>query len=232
MHIQGTQPDPMTTKKETAESPRTLNDSVAETLRNRITLGEFHPGQRLSEAALSESLAISRNTLREVFRLLTQEGLLRYEPNRGVFVATPDMSSIIDIYRVRRIIECQALAKAYPMHPAVKTMRAAIERARQCCEQRDWMGVGTANMAFHTAIVELADSKRLSTFYRHVSAELRLAFGLLDDPEHLYVPYIDMNAHILSLLEAGNTQEAADTLESYLDQSQRVILAYWSRRTE
>lgn len=47
------------------------------------------PGQKLSEAALSESLDISRNTLREVFRTLTKEGLIKHAPNRGVFVATP-----------------------------------------------------------------------------------------------------------------------------------------------
>lgn len=51
---------------------------------------------------------VSRNSLREAFRLLTKEGLLRHEHNRGVFVATPSVASIIDIYRVRRTIECQA----------------------------------------------------------------------------------------------------------------------------
>ncbi|MCG8709396.1 GntR family transcriptional regulator [Brenneria sp. 4F2] len=217
-------------KKESSEN-RTLNDSVAEALRNRITHGELRPGQRLSEAALSESLDISRNTLREVFRILTLEGLLKHEPNRGVFVATPDMATIVDIYRVRRLVECQALARAYPMHPAVKKMRQAVEQAHACRQRRDWIGIGTANMAFHTAIVELADSRRLNTFYRHVSAELRLAFYLLDDPEHLHVPYIEMNAHILMLTEAGKTAESADALASYLDQSERVILAAWSRHT-
>ncbi|QTF07561.1 GntR family transcriptional regulator [Brenneria izadpanahii] len=217
-------------KKESTEN-RTLSDSVAEALRNRITHGELRPGQRLSEAALSESLDISRNTLREVFRILTLEGLLKYEPNRGVFVATPDMATIVDIYRVRRLVECQALACSYPMHPAVEKMRRAMEQAHVCRQRRDWIGIGTANMAFHSAIVELADSPRLNTFYRHVSAELRLAFDLLDDPEHLHVPYIEMNAHILVLIEAGKAAESADALASYLDQSERVILAAWSRRT-
>ncbi|CPR17969.1 GntR family transcriptional regulator [Brenneria goodwinii] len=217
-------------KKESSEN-RTLSDSVAEALRNRITHGELRPGQRLSEAALSESLDISRNTLREVFRILTLEGLLKHEPNRGVFVATPDMATIVDIYRVRRLVECQALARSYPMHPAVEKMRQAVEQARVCRQRRDWMGIGTANMAFHTAIVELADSQRLNTFYRHVSAELRLAFDLLDDPEHLHVPYIEMNAHILTLIESDKAAESADALASYLDQSERIILAAWSRRT-
>ena len=63
--------------------------------------GGFSPGQHHSEAELSDSLNVSRKTLWEVFRVPTQEGLLRHEPNRGVFVATPDMAAIIDLYRVR-----------------------------------------------------------------------------------------------------------------------------------
>ncbi|RYF57926.1 MAG: GntR family transcriptional regulator, partial [Comamonadaceae bacterium] len=43
-------------------SAQTLNDRTAELIRQKIVKGEFSPGQRLSEAALSESLAISRNT--------------------------------------------------------------------------------------------------------------------------------------------------------------------------
>lgn len=220
----------MAAEKTTGEVTRTLSDSVAQTLRDRITRGELRPGQRLSEAALSDSLAISRNTLREVFRVLTLEGLLEYWPNRGVFVSTPDMATIVDIYRVRQMVECQAIAGAYPLHPAVKAMRKAVERALACREQHDWDGIGTANMDFHRAIVELADSKRLSTFYRNLSAELRLAFGMLKDAEHLHVPYVEMNREILELVETGRASAAAQMLAEYLAQSERVLLATYARR--
>ncbi|MEG1736519.1 MAG: GntR family transcriptional regulator, partial [Comamonas sp.] len=84
--------------------PQNLTERIAHEIRGKLVHGEFAPGQRLSEAALSETLAISRNTLREVFRVLTKEGLLVHEPNKGVSVAVPSMASIIDIYRVRRMI--------------------------------------------------------------------------------------------------------------------------------
>ena len=99
---------------------QTLSVTIAETIRQKITVGELTPGQRLSEAALSEELDISRNTLREVFRVLTQEGLLTYAPNKGVYVSVPDMAAIIDIYQVRRLIECNSLTHAYALHPAVQ----------------------------------------------------------------------------------------------------------------
>lgn len=208
---------------------QTLSERMAEQLRLKITQGEFSPGQRLSEQALSDSLGISRNTLREVFRMLTKDGLVKHAPNRGVFVAIPSIASIIDIYRVRRLIECQALAQAYPRHPAKKKMREAVETSLRCRAGGDWLGVGTANMAFHMAIVELADSERLNLLFEPVLAELRLAFGLLRDPEFLHAPYVDMNVKILELAEAGDYAGAAAALNDYLVHSERIVLAVYAR---
>ncbi|AEV65084.1 GntR family transcriptional regulator [Pseudomonas ogarae] len=191
--------------------------------------GELVPGQRLSEAALADNLQISRNTLREAFRVLTREGLLKHEPNRGVTVAEPDMASIIDIYRVRRFIECKAIAQGYPLHPGTLHMREAVEAGMRAREAKDWIAVGTANMMFHKAIVELADSPRLVVFYGQISAELRLAFGLLNDPEFLHMPYVDMNVSILRCIEERRPEEATQMLEAYLVQSERTVLAAYER---
>lgn len=213
-----------------ASHPRTLGESITQEVRRMLVEGELLPGQRLSEAALAESLQISRNTLREAFRVLTREGLLKHEPNRGVTVAEPDMATIIDIYRVRRFIECKAIAQGFPLHPGTLEMRKAVEAGMQAREAKDWVGVGTANMLFHKAIVELADSPRLSVFYAQISAELRLAFGVLEDPEFLHLPYLDMNAAILRCVEEGRAEEATRMLEGYLVQSERIVLAAYERR--
>ena len=67
-------------------------------------------------------------------------------------------------------------------------MRAAVEEARAASLRSDWGTVGSANMVFHAAIVDLADSERLNAFYLQIAAELRLSFGLLDSPELLHEP--------------------------------------------
>ncbi|WP_312155676.1 GntR family transcriptional regulator [Pseudomonas sp.] len=209
--------------------PRTLGESITHEVRRMLVEGELVPGQRLSEAALAESLQISRNTLREAFRVLTREGLLKHEPNRGVTVAEPDMASIIDIYRVRRFIECKAIAQGFPMHPGTLQMREAVEAGIRAREAKDWVAVGTANMMFHKGIVELADSPRMVVFYGQIAAELRLAFGVLNDPEFLHLPYVDMNASILRCVEEGRPDEATAMLDAYLVQSERIVLAAYER---
>ena len=212
------------------DRPQNLNDRVAEQIRQQIVRGEFQPGQRLSEVALSESLEISRNTLREVFRLLTKEGLLRHMPNRGVFVAIPSMASIMDIYRVRRMVECQALAQAIRQHPARQQMRDSVAEQRQLRDAGKWIDVGTANMGFHRGVVALADSERLDTWFSHILVELRLAFGMLSDAEFLHAPYIEMNAAILERFEAGDMARAAELMRDYLNHSERAVLSVYARR--
>jgi DNA-binding GntR family transcriptional regulator len=215
-----------------APAALTLAESVAAGIRERVISGRLTPGSHLSEASLSEELQVSRNTLREVFRILTKEGLLRHETNRGVFVTIPGMPAIVDIYRIRRMIECPALAQAHPNHPGAKRMRLAVNEAKRCRDAGEWLGVGSADIAFHAAIVELADSPRLSAFYGHVSLELRLVFGLLKDPEFLHGRYIEQNIRILEQLEAGDAAAAATTLEAYLNQAERFILGAYARISE
>jgi DNA-binding GntR family transcriptional regulator len=207
-----------------------LPQKLADTLRDCLIAGDFKPGQRLAEQALCTHLSVSRNTLREAFRLLTKEGLLEHNANRGVFVTTPTIPSVIDIYRARRVIEYRALSQSYPKHPATARMHEAINHAKAARERQDWHDVGSANMRFHAAIVALADSTRLSEFYAQVAAELRLSFFMLDDPELLHAPYVDMNADIVALLERGRPQDAAAALETYLNQSERTVLAALARR--
>lgn len=207
----------------------TLAESIADKIRERVISGWLTPGSHLSEVSLCEELGVSRNTLREVFRLLTKEGLLRHEANRGVFVNTPSMATIVDIYNVRRMIECQAMASAHPRHPAVTRMREAVEAAVQHREAGEWLKAGTADIAYHAAIVELADSPRLNAFFAQVALELRLVFGLLRDPEYLHARYVDKNLQILSELEAGEPLKAAETLRDYLFDAERFILGAYSR---
>lgn len=209
-----------------------LSDRLAREIRSLLISGELAPGQRLSEAAFSDRFDVSRNSLREAFRLLTKDGLLRHEANRGVFVAVPNMATIIDIYRVRRMVECGALRQSWPKHTAVAAMREAVEAAKIRREALDWVGVGSANMLFHKAVIDLADSTRLSDFYERIAAELRLGFGLLANPEQLHAPFVELNDNIVKLVEESRAEDAAREMETYLNLSERTVLKSLERHGE
>lgn len=203
--------------------------SLADALRERIIAGAFEPGARLSEAALSAQLGVSRNTLREAFRVLAQHGLVEHVPHRGVSVASPTTADVIDIYRARRLIECGVLRAASALHPGVGAMRAALERGEAAVEAGDWATVGTANMAFHRALIALSDSPRLERSHGQLAAELRLAFLAIDDPESLHRPFVARNRAVLDALVGEGPDAAADALERYLVDSERLVLGAYSR---
>ena len=84
-------------------------ERVAGVLRRRITEGALPPRTHLSEEQLIVALRVSRNTLREAFRLLSHEGLLVHELHRGVFVRELDEADLVDLYRLRRAVDAAVL---------------------------------------------------------------------------------------------------------------------------
>lgn len=77
--------------------------------------------------------------------------------------------------------------------------------------------------------MRLTDSPRLRQLFDHYSAELRLAFGLIDDPEYLHAPFLDLNHDIVELIEAGKNEDAAQVLREYLIRAERMLLAAYER---
>lgn len=197
-------------------------ERVAVILRDWITLGELTPGTRLIEETLAENLDVSRNTLREAFRLLTHERLLVYELNRGVFVRTLTRQDVSELYRVRRMIELGALRDI--QKPDLKKVWLAVRIAEKAAGDGRWQDVGTADIQFHRALVELAGSARIEEFMAQILAELRLVFDVMKDPRRFHQPYIDRNREILEALENGDVAGSEELLREYLDDAERQLL--------
>ncbi|MFD4556063.1 GntR family transcriptional regulator [Streptomyces sp. NPDC058469] len=205
-------------------------ERVSDILRSRIAEGYFPPGTRLSEDSIGGALGVSRNTLREAFRLLTHERLLVHELNRGVFVRVLSVEDVEDIYRTRRLVECAVVRGLGEPPYALERLAAAVTEGQLASVEDDWKGVGTANIHFHRELVALAGTARTDELMRSVFAELRLAFHLVDDPKALHEPYLQRNRLILQALQASDPPEAEKLLAVYLDDSlERVVDAYRRR---
>ncbi|MER7958646.1 GntR family transcriptional regulator [Streptomyces sp. NPDC096030] len=202
-------------------------ERVADILRTRIAEGFFPPGTRLSEDSIGGALGVSRNTLREAFRLLTHERLLVHELNRGVFVRVLAVDDVADIYRTRRLVECAVVRGLGEPPFALDGLAAAVGEGVEAARTEDWKGVSTANIHFHRELVALAGSARTDELMRGVLAELRLAFHTVDDPRGLHEPYLVRNREILDALLVGDRTTAERLLARYLDDSRsRIVEAY------
>ncbi|NSC20478.1 GntR family transcriptional regulator [Streptomyces albus subsp. chlorinus] len=205
-------------------------ERVAGILRTRIIEGAFRPGMRLAEEEIGGALGVSRNTLREAFRLLSHERLLAHELNRGMFVRKLTVEDLEDLYRVRRLVECAALRQLSAPPYALGTVEAAVAAGREAAEAHRWRDLGTANMRFHQGIVELAGSPRTDEMMRGVLAELRLVFHVMEYPRRFHEPYLPRNQEILRTLQDGDAPAAERLLAVYLDDSRRQLAEAYARK--
>lgn len=203
---------------------------VADQIRSLIVAGELRPGVRLTEADVRAELGVSRSTLREALRSLVQDRLVVHHLSRGFFVRELDLDDIHDIYAVRRTVGCGALLRCTTPRPeALRQLSYAVEAGQRALESQSWQTAASVSLAFHEALVDLADSPRLSEINRRALAEFRLAHAFMDDPREFHVPFIDRHETIADQVEAGEFAAAATTLESYLDDSEAAVLVRINR---
>lgn len=227
--------DPAWAARLEAERPQLERSSTAErvagVLRGRITDGMFRPGDRMPEDAIRTALGVSRNTLREAFRLLVHERLVVHELSRGVFVRILDSDDVVDLYRLRRTLECVAVRNvADAPHGVLERAAAAVDDGERAAATADWRAVGTANMRFHQAISDLAGSPRVSEIMQQLLAEMRLVFHVMGDPEKFHRPYLSRHREILEPLREQKAETAEKLLHDYLqDAEQQLVDAYRQR---
>ncbi|WP_299038066.1 GntR family transcriptional regulator [uncultured Pseudokineococcus sp.] len=207
----------------------TAAEQVAAVLRALALEGGLRPGEQLSEQALGAALGVSRNTLREAFRTLGEEGLVEHQPHRGVFVRLLRADDLRDLWALREVLECGALERAAagtpPPPEAVGAVRTARRRGEEAATAGDWRTVGTANMALHAALAALAGSPRTDAAVRRLLAEVRLAFSAAPDPRAVHEPWLPANALLAELVEEGRLAEAVPVLREYLRASGRSAVA-------
>ncbi|WP_035763590.1 GntR family transcriptional regulator [Arthrobacter sp. H20] len=202
---------------------------IATVLRGRIAAGELTPGSKLSEQSLSMALGVSRNTLREAFSVLAGESVVTKIPNRGVFVASPGIEEVREIYRVRRMIEPAAALWGEVTPEVLENMEAVVERAQTARDAGSVADMADANQALHSAVVGLAGSESLRTLMDRVLAEMRLVFHAMASAPDFHSHYVDRNVQLVERLRAGQREDAAAGLRAYLDSAEAELVGHLAR---
>lgn len=81
-------------------------------IREAILAGEYEPGELLRLARLTRDVGTSAIPIREALRRLEGERLVEVLPNRGARVAPIGIDDVIGIYRVRILLESEAVRLA------------------------------------------------------------------------------------------------------------------------
>lgn len=199
-------------------------EQVADAVREMILRGELRPGTALREAQMAESIGISRNTVRDAVRSLARDGLVTHSMHRGAVVTQLTERDVIDVFRVRRAIETQAIeASDDAMPDQLDGLEETVRQLDRAAEDGDWDRIVEADCLFHRRLVGFLGSPRLDRFYDTIQGELRLCLSIVDrandDPHDLVVEHREL----YEMIAAGERAQCIDRLSGHLAEAEERL---------
>ncbi len=146
--------------QEIEEADAGIPAHIANEIRELIARGVLSPGVRLGQQELAERFEASRMPVREALKLLSAEGIIVHDANRGFFVASLSSDEARQLFKLRHLVEDALLAGVcWPSEEELRelTRRAdELERLLNAGDRATWW---TRHRDFHRMIFELSDEK-------------------------------------------------------------------------
>jgi DNA-binding GntR family transcriptional regulator len=207
---------------------------VADRLREGILDGTFPPRTQLSEVALSQQLSVSRGPIREAMQRLLQEGLLRGERNRGVFVVDLGENDVRDIYLARSAVERTAasIVVSSGTDEDFETLQSMVDQLAGAVDS-NWVEMTKMDLQFHLALVAAAGSRRLDRMFRTLMAESQLCIVRLEPFYPGREEVVHEHQAILDAIRARDSAQADKLLAAHMEVSaDRLTKAEQAEQTE
>ncbi|MFC4035568.1 GntR family transcriptional regulator [Streptomyces polygonati] len=190
-------------------------DSARTRLRDLILDGAYAPGERLTETEVAESLTMSRTPVREAFRSLAADGLVR-SSGRGVQVVALDGAALRHAYEVRGALEAltaelaarrQAEGRIAPAELAALAEEADRTEAATLAG-RFAEAVGH-NRRFHRRIAELAANPVALATLDRLWDQIVVSTRASLDPPHRPARVNAQHRELLTAITEGRPARAA-----------------------
>lgn len=144
--------------------------NVASAITASVRAGHLVPGQRLTENEFTRKLGVSRSSVREAFQRLTADGLLFFEPNRGVTVRQLSRAEVDNLFQIRSSLEALAVKLALPVLQEDPEALLAIQAEMDAAvDLVDVPRFAAANTTFHQLFTEAAHNPMLGEMLERLS---------------------------------------------------------------
>ena len=149
--------------KEGTSDKYSLRGRVFSRLREDILNGKYDEGVELREIAIGEELGVSRTPVREAFRQLELEGLIKIIPNKGAYVVGISDKDVRDIYILRSRLEGLAARWAvdHITEEQMEEMEENVYLAKFHTEKGHNEQIFELDNRFHELLYEASGSKIL-----------------------------------------------------------------------
>ena len=211
----------------TAELSDPVTESLAEMaarkLRTLILTGELQPGERVTEAELTDLLQISRTPAREAIRILSSEGLLVVFPNRGAEVVSYSPEIVRDSIEVVEYLEGIAgrFAAKRATDSEVDEICSLTLEMQAAYRRRDKIRYYTLNQQIHYAILKASHNDVLVEEHQRVNSRLfRIRFQP-NDSDARWKSAMDEHEAISKALESRQPELLGELLTNHLSYAWR-----------
>jgi DNA-binding GntR family transcriptional regulator len=201
--------------------PPTLTAATAQNIQEAILRGDFAPGDPLRESDLSESLGVSRGTVREALRWLHQQGaLVEIIPHRGAFVIRLSLDGAREIYTLRALLEPYAIRIAMEKRAYSETdleeLQQLVARIEELEKDGNDAALVDADVEFHRLATRRCDHQLLLEMVKKLQSQtLVLIFNT-----KLYrsdrIPDSVSHRAIVEGLRAGDPAAAEEILRRHI----------------
>lgn len=144
-----------------------LDEVVYLRLRDLIVAGDLGPGELFSMNELATQLHVSRTPVALAAARLTEQGMTRIEPRRGIRVLETSVHDLAQIYELRLLLEPYATGRAATLmrRPDHRRLRSALDRLRAAGgDQAGTREFLRRDAAFHDVILQASGNARLAGF--------------------------------------------------------------------
>ncbi len=201
-------------------------EQVVQEIRSGIRRRRYVPGQRLVESDLTESLSVSRGTVRDALRRLEAEGLVQFEKFRGARIRKMSRRDIAELNNIRAVLEgyAAALAASRATQESLQPL-LELESYWETHDPAELEPYSAYNTEFHSLIVRISDCGQLPHFIDQTSLSvfrLQFDFALLS-AERISLSR-EEHRRIVAAIAAGDAEEAERAMRDHVNTSTRIIL--------
>jgi DNA-binding GntR family transcriptional regulator len=135
-------------------------ETIAEKIREMVARGVLYPGTRMGQSELAAQFQTSRVPLREALKLLTSEGMVEHDPNRGFFISKFSAGEAEQLFRMRHLIEDELLRSVeWPDKTQLRQFAKMAAELEVLLNQGDRAQWWAKHRAFHSALFNLSPDK-------------------------------------------------------------------------
>lgn len=207
--------------------PRSMaaRDWVFQVIRTAIVRGELPGDMPLRQDEISTALSVSHIPVREAFRQLEAQGLVRIYPNRGAVVTKLSCKELSDVMDTRILLEVGALRLALP-HITEEDLARARELLELFSKEKDPIKGAELNLKLHFSLYDPCDNQTLLSLidqmHANVDRYITPFFGKEEVSAELYT--VDEHSQIISACESKDTELATAILRTHLQRTKNLLL--------